>query len=354
MADNTVKPCINMSLDINIVNKEITVFNRETKKSYVLGEAEYNVLVQMDGTKTKEQLSQISEKYNAEQTESLIEAFRKMGFVQGSDVKAKKEFLKIKMGMVNGNRWIKMDSIITKLLYYIIVYLSVPLFFLGLYMFYIKTNGFQGVDISQILNMHVITHVLSFVIIATFHELAHAVVARKLKVAVPEIGIMLYLFVPYVYTNLSFIKLLRSKLQRILCLFAGILSNFLLAGISFFIAYCVNGNASLLFQEIAVMNVLIIVTNLMIFFKLDGYFILQELLDESYLREKSIGMVQERVLTVVKKFIAKKRNKTKVRYTIQVVQEENSFFYVLYGILSIGYVPILLVSAALNLIQRFI
>lgn len=349
MNDSIVKPCINENIKINFIDEQITVFNTRSKKSYSIGEAEYNVLIKMDGTNTIKDLSDFSQKYDEEQTERLVRTFEKIGLVEGSNLKAHKGLMKFELGMINGNKIFKTNGIMTNILYFIVIYTSIPLFFGGMYFFFIDTGYFQNLDLERITDMSVIIHLISFMVVATIHEFSHAVVARKYNVSVPEIGVMFYLFIPYVYTNLSFIKLLKSKKKRLLCLCGGILSNVLISGLSFCVAHFTEGRINSVSQEVGFMNIVIIITNLMIFFKLDGYFILEELIEESYLREKSMKIISDKVLNIINRIIKKEDRNMKFKYSlVKPEEEENEVFYTIYGVLSVCYIPVLLISAVLR------
>ena len=97
------------------------------------------------------------------------------------------------------------------------------------------------------------------------------------------------------------------------------------------------------------MNIVIIITNLMIFFKLDGYFILEELIEESYLREKSMKIISDKVLNIINRIIKKEDRNMKFKYSlVKPEEEENEVFYTIYGVLSVCYIPVLLISAVLR------
>lgn len=347
------KPCIRKSLNIDIVGENITVFNNLTKKSYLLGKSEYNVLVHMDGTNSLQELSNNSKKYNIQQIYSLLKFYEKIGFIEGKDFEIPKEkglIKRKKIGVINGNKYINIDSLFIKLVYIVIVYLSIPILLFGIWQYYLGTNMFQQVDLTQVVNSSFLVHIISFIIIATLHEFAHAVVARRNGVPVPEIGIMFFLFIPYVYTNMSYIRILKSKWKRILCLLGGILFNVLLSGVFFIIAGNVSSEIRLLFEEIAFMNIFLVISNLMIFFKLDGYFILEEIVDESSLREKSISLIVSKIGDFIKVLFNKNKD-DKVKYIHYKEDTMNKLLYYMYGVLCIAYVPVLLLSFALNWLQ---
>gem|GEM_PF-3339797 len=353
MIEKENMPCCQPDLNIEIVNNNITVFHPATKKSYVIGEAEYTVLIHLGGINSYEKLAVLSAKYNTEQIKALIKQFEKMGFISGKKVieSAEKGLIKRrKLGIINGNRLIKTDNLLTKIFYFILVYLSVPLFLIGIFFYYKSTNRFSSVNLREVVEMTPFLHFASFIIVATLHELSHAIIARRNQIPVPEIGIMLYLFVPYVYTNMSYIRLLKSKWKRILCLLGGILLHILLSGICFLIAGFVPVTNRLIFEEIAYMNLFLVISNLMVFFKLDGYFILQEMIGETYLREKSIDIIREILSNAITKIITRKEN-SKVRFERKVIS--SNIFYIVFGILSIGYIPVVLASFLTNLYGYF-
>ncbi|WP_054744102.1 site-2 protease family protein [Cellulosilyticum ruminicola] len=191
-----------------------------------------------------------------------------------------------------------------------------------------------------------ITYIVIFLILLAIHEFAHAVVSRKYNVNVPEIGVMFYFFVPFVYTNLTFTKLLKSKWQQLMCLLGGIFSNLLIAGICMGIA-CIDAfTYSVLFEIIELLNIALVLINLVIFFKLDGYYIFQLIEDESNLREKSIAYVKSVIQLSLNEI---KGKKTKVKVQRKTDYESNSLFYFVFGILSIGYIPIIFICVALTI-----
>lgn len=345
-------PCRQSNLSIDIVDDNITVFHPDTKKSYIIGEAEYNVLIHLDGVNSYETLAAYSGKYSVEQVKALLIQFEKMGFISGKKASENIEkglFKRRKLGIIDGNKFIKTNSWFTRISYFVLVYLSIPLFIVGGLVYYRGTNGFRSIQFQEVLSMTPLLHIVSFIIIATLHELSHAVIARKNNIPVPEIGIMLYICMPYVYTNMSYIRLLRSRWKRILCLIGGILLNILLAGIFFFIAGIIPIENKLILEEIAYMNLILVISNLMIFFKLDGYFILQEIIGETYLREKSIEKVKIVISEVMQMTARKERSKVKYERT----RKDRNMFYVVFGMLAIGYIPVMLISFAMNLLGYF-
>lgn len=82
----------------------------------------------------------------------------------------------------------------------------------------LNRNIDYAVSISTIINEYmnlritdVIVIYIGFIACLMIHELSHTIAARHYGVNVPEIGIMLYFFIPCAYTNISGINLLKSK-----------------------------------------------------------------------------------------------------------------------------------------------
>lgn len=219
------KPLLSNSVIITAANDKTAVFNSKTKKSYVFGKETSRILMCMDGKHTIAELRKVNEVYTEEQIVRLVEQLDNLDFL-ASNKKKKYRFRKgkFRLGAINGNKLFKTRNILTQLLFYLIAFLSIPLLVLGIYLFY-KTGNIQVVFLLELLHMPVLLHIISFLLIATIHEFAHAVVARYYNVPVPEIGVMLFFILPYVYTDLSFIRLLENKAKRIMCLLGGIVTR---------------------------------------------------------------------------------------------------------------------------------
>ncbi|WP_054744104.1 hypothetical protein [Cellulosilyticum ruminicola] len=134
-------PTISTSLEINDHDLErVTVFNKDTKRSYVIGRKEYNILINLDGSKSLEDICKNSNDFNIAQLKELVVQFERLGMLNNDFLKVKQKIWKMNIGLVNGNTLIKLDSILTKILYFILVYLSIPIFGLGLGAFIFKVG----------------------------------------------------------------------------------------------------------------------------------------------------------------------------------------------------------------------
>lgn len=345
-SNSVVNPCISVNLDFHPIDENrMSVFYRKTKKSYVIGKAEFNILINSDGVKSVEELSRLSGSYTADQVERLLLKFKDLGFVNDEqEVKKRQSLLKYRVGLTNGNKLFPSDSIITKILAIIIIYLSVPVFIAGLLALFAGGRG-AGLGLFDSVNVvNIIVMFFMFIFAVTIHELAHAATARYKNVNVPEIGIMIYLFIPCGYTNLSFIALLKNKRDRLITLLSGVLSNLLQAGLAFLLASLIRSDfVAYYIAYYGIVNVSLSVINLMIFIKLDGYFIFQELLDESRLKEKSLAYLKALFSEKITAFKNRKLDKAEYFYNTERHNASNSLYFV-FGIVSVIYLPILILS----------
>lgn len=347
-------PCISTYLDLNIKNdKEVYLFHKKTKKSYVIGMEEYFLLLQADGTKSYQELAQKSNSYTKEKTEQLFLRFEELRFVNDKIelIDTERKWFRRKIGLLNGNKLILDNALWNKVLAFLLKYLALPFFIFSVVAIALseKINADYVQKLQEVQSALVMLPMIWISI--SLHEFGHTSVARSYKVNVPEIGVMLYMIMPYAYTNLSFIATLKKKSQRLCILFSGILMNFLLSGISFMAALFVPLGISRYFILYGVANITLIITNLLIFFKLDGYFLFQEIIEEESLREKSIQYVKFIFQDMIEK--VQHRQSHALQYERSGRDLADSIFYFVFGILFVAYIPIIIVSWIINMIFYF-
>jgi len=341
---------INENIDIQQVSGHITIYNRSEKKGFVIGKNVYKILSNLNGKNGIKELCALSNEYTEQDILELLETFYNLGFLRIKKVRKKtiKDFWRFKVELIDGNVFFKQDSLLVKVISQFILWGSLPIFMWGIIAMYNKRMQMIWLMNQQVQNIPVVALLIVFWILSAIHEIAHAVVARNFGVPVPDIGLMFYALVPYAYTDLTFISLLEKKREKLCCLLAGIMSNLMIAGIFGIVsAYALNAFCF----EIAVLNVLICLTNLMVFFKLDGYFILALLLDENHMRERAIGEVVQGIT----RFFGSLRGGIHVVKEKQVKgnARENYLFMYIFGALSVLYVPILILSTIITAIQLF-
>lgn len=342
---------VNECIDIQQVSGRITIYNRSEKKGFVIGQSVYKILSNLNGKNGIKELCGLNDEYTEQDILELLETFYHLGFLRIKKIRKKtiKDFWRFKVELINGNTFFKQDSLPVKAASRFILWGSLPIFIWGIIAIYNKRMQLIGLMSQQVQNIPIVALLIAFWLLSAIHEMAHAVVARNFGVSVPDIGLLFYALIPYAYTDLTFISLLEKKWKKLCCLLAGIMSNLMIAGIFGIVsAYTLNTFC----VEIAVLNVLICLTNLMVFFKLDGYFILALVLDENHMRERAIGEVVQGIT----RFLGSLRGGRHVVREKQVkgTAKGNSLFMYIFGALSILYVPILILSTIITAIQLFI
>ena len=162
---------------------------------------------------------------------------------------------------------------------------------------------------------------LSFYII--IHEFSHAIVCKRYGGRVSEVGILLF------YANLCFFVdttdswMFKNKWHRIMVSLAGPLSTFILAlvfGWGWILSmHFGNHNISPMFGSIFILGIMNVFINLLPFLKLDGYFILVDLINMPNLSKNSLKYFTS---------LYSRKNSDKV-------SKKDSLIFVIYSILTI-------------------
>lgn len=344
-------PDISPNIEIFTENGEkYSVFNQKTGKTYLIGKLEYYVLRHLDGTKTLEDLKSMVGNLTEQQIRLLIEQFEKIGFIRGEEPKRKFNLIKMRKGLFNGNRLINPQKYIWKFLNFSIIYLSVPIFLLGLFYALLNYEMASLFTTGNIFTPDALLLIPFILIVLSLHEMGHAVVARCNGVNVPEIGIMLYWFMPCAYTNLSSITFQKKRIKRIVILLAGILVNLQLAGICLLLLSVLPSSVHIYLGWAAIANISLILMNTLWVIKLDGYFILEQLLEMKRLREKSFSFLKESILKISVMFKTRKTTKYDGNY-VGMGHKLDHIVYMLYAVLACVYIPVLIGSLVIRLIN---
>ena len=338
-------------------DNKLNVFHKVTGKSYMLGEKESAVLKRLDGSHTLAQIQAECPFYSAAELQGLLQAFGKIGLLAGTGEKKKQPFYKVKIRLFNPNRVMKEHGFLTGLFRGLAM--MAPVIFAAGAAFNVFGRRFRFVDpvpAEQILAafgelgipMYALLLLAGFLSLV-IHELAHAAAARHYGVNVPEIGIMLYWLMPCAYTNLSNIRLLESRGKRIFTLAAGSLSNVsIIGGCYFLLGLLKSPKACAFLLGLILLNLGTICLNFVVFLKFDGYYMLEVLLNEEKLQEKSMGYLN----TWVK---ARLGRNARARETLKQIRAEESgplkgTLYLLFGAGSLLYLPIFIGQTVLSVI----
>lgn len=202
---------------------------------------------------------------------------------------------------------------IISFLYWMILLAWIPLLLTDFF-FLINVNIGSQVrrSVSEYVGVKFILYlVIEFIISIWLHEVAHIIFALHNDLLVGEVGVMLYYFIPCAYTTICGMSLVKTKLSKIFILISGSLMNLILAEIS--LIFILNGYDSIYALSFAGINIISIVFNLLIFLKLDGYYILEILLNINNLREHSFDFLKQKNYHI---FNYSMREKTYVVYSV--------------------------------------
>lgn len=311
-------------IDLYHEGDNFIVFNKLNQKTYNLGYNEYAVLNSLHENKTIDDLKKEFTFYTEEELRLLLAEFNNLQLLENSNHKNKINLKKIKLRLFNPNKYINSNNILTKILFWII--LTGPIILtigITLNILFNQNKAELINNLSTSLNVLSIKQLIIIWILSlsslTIHELAHVIVARYYQTSVPEIGIMLYYFLPYAYSNVSCIRLLDKKYKKILVLLAGIFANCLLIGIAYIILnHSVSSELLVYVYYVILINIVIIGMNCSIFLKFDLYYIFEVFIGDDYLEK----------LFSVKKSQTQTNNKTMFNLI-------NSIFYFLSNIFMI-------------------
>jgi len=127
------------------------------------------------------------------------------------------------------------------------------------------------------------------------HEAGHCVVCKYYGGRVNDVGIMFRYLMVMAYSRLDEIVLFESRWHRVHVLLGGILSNFLIQPILAVIWLLSNpiGSTRVLVSILFLISVMAVIFNLIPFVKMDGYFVLCQVLRCPDLREDSYRYLRE-------------------------------------------------------------
>ncbi|ABX43928.1 metalloprotease [Lachnoclostridium phytofermentans] len=346
-------PCVTESIEILSEKKDsVLIFEKKSKRTFNLGYKEYNVLKNLDGKSTIEEINRNNLLFKKEEIEQLIEVFRNINLLNDSTVKKKINILKLKKSLTNPNKYINEKSIFVKFLYFIIIYMSLPVFLLGLFVGVGNTDKFAEIITISGFSPKYFLIIPIMLIVVTLHEFSHAIVAKCKGAFIAELGVMLYWFMPAGYTTISGMTFVKNKRDRILIHLAGNMTNLLLAGITLFVSKFIHGILYEGFIWFAITNIFLVLSNLMVFLKMDGYFVLQEMIAIKNLRENSFAYIRQIGHDITSRFYSKKR-----KFDIEKVENVSGildkYIFLIYGVMSIVYMP-LLIALVVRVIVNYV
>ncbi|WP_455444548.1 hypothetical protein [Streptococcus salivarius] len=261
---------------------KVYIYNSYSKSGCYLSKNEWLVLKEMNGENNYYDL--INKKIFALSTDGyckFIEKLKILNLIQGYEIKFHNSIFQYKIKLFNPN------DIMSKYFEYIypvfktIFLLAVPIFIFGIVKtdltdLYIKIR--QSIDV----NTGIVFYIGSFIFLA-IHELSHALLAKRRGGEIVEIGLMIYLFLPFIYVTVGSTNMLKTS-DKILVAVSGVLSNMFFTGI-FLLVFPYYSN--LLLTSLIVSNLSQIIVNSNIFLEVDSYWALESYLGVAELYKKS-------------------------------------------------------------------
>lgn len=183
-----------------------------------------------------------------------------------------------------------------------------------------------------------------FVIVKALHELGHACAATSAGVECREAGVMLMLFTPIPYTNVSDVWMLERR-QRVLVTAAGVLVELAVAGLCVLLwSLMVPGFARSLLASVAVFcSVTTVLFNANPLVRFDGYFLLSDLWNKPNLGQQSSSAT----LRWFERLLLGPSAKTHARH------DRGESALVTFGLLSVMYRALLILTIAMVVLAMF-
>lgn len=349
------KPVISPQIELYPFEKgQTSVFHKTTSKTYLLGQKESQVLQCLDGAHTLSEIHSACPFFTKEEITQLLDAFRGIGLLKGSEPKKELILHKVKLPLCNPNRLIRGGSPFSRFCCFLIFFFCPLLFLTGVFLAAGGQLYSLSIPVEKIVRefSHLSLGSIGLILLFSFvslllHELAHTLSARRWKVNVPEIGLMVYWLMPCAYTNLSGINLLTSKKQKILILASGSFVNLGLIGLCCLLMAALPPKAGACLFGTAIANLGMICLNAVSFLKFDGYYIAEVLLNELQLREKSFSHLGKTLKSFFRRDEAFEESQKQ-----SASSQLDHLLYLVFALCSAVYLPVFLLNIIIPLFLR--
>lgn len=294
---NTFRPKINENIDIHATQSAILLRNTRTNQTFHIGQLELSLLQSFNGERTIEELKEINKKLiDGRNLEKFIILTRQSGLLQPEERERRRfNILEIKFSLFNPMHILKHKVPLTILRYLIFAGAFVSSFFIINILINNGTAILQTLQSNQFLRFeNILYYLISISVIGFLHEFGHAITIASVGGNVFEMGLMLTYLQPAFYVDITGVNLLRKRGDRIQVWIAGICVQLILAAPTLWLAF---DKASSLYAcdfllIFNIINIGMILFNVLFVMKLDGYYILCELLDIKNIREESIAYIR--------------------------------------------------------------
>jgi putative peptide zinc metalloprotease protein len=178
-----------------------------------------------------------------------------------------------------------------------------------------------------------------FLIMAFFHESAHAVTCKHYGGGVHSTGFQLIYLSPAFFVDVTEAWVYANRFQRVITMLAGIWTELMICSLATIVWWGTppgGSNHDLAYKVVLIAGVAVVLMNLNPLIKLDGYYILSETLGIDEIKETSTGLLSGWV----------QKNIFRLPVEVPYVRPRRRWFFVPYAILSGLYSYLLLYAVA--------
>ncbi|HHK5563797.1 hypothetical protein [Bacillus thuringiensis] len=285
-------------IELNKVNeKEYILVNTVSCRSIKIGENELNFLIYLYEKNQKNDSTSKSFNLKKSQQEFLEKKFNELGFLSEEvskgiqEKKKSKDFSKITLMRFNPEVMLNKIAPINKYIFsrgtvMAMVFVNMLAFML------LGINREEWLNNISLENLNISKSILLYLMILItlmIHELAHGVSCYFFGGRVKEMGVMLFYFSVALYCDVSSTYLFKNQAEKVIVILSGLIIQLMLGSLAIilyaiFSLFSYNLDVLLFFS---VINLGIIILNLIPLIKLDGYWLLSQLVDITNLRDKS-------------------------------------------------------------------
>lgn len=314
--------------------KKFFIKNPITNKFFILGEMQYKLLMAFGENKTidevVEYMNHMGLNISFEQVKKFKENLISVKILSCGDeshplekkrveIQRGKTFFQrllfIKIPVVNPDNFVekvlKKVSFIFSPLFLVLMAVYV---ILGLGIYIYRFSPWVSEIITDSLSKNVMIIVILYLITifsSIFHEMAHALTCKRFGGKVNEMGFLIIYFRPGLFCNISDSYLFKERKHRIYVSMAGIILDFIVWSTIIIVGYLfeLNGLNVYFISAFGFYGLVTILLELNPLVKLDGYYILTEIVNIYNLRENSFKYLKNVFLKNMSKTYSSKKEK---------------------------------------------
>lgn len=285
----------NKYVKIFMIENGAIIYNKQTRKSCILGEMEYKVYSLLDGTKELEDISVLCQ-VDEDALTGLLQIFNKYELLECNEIDnpPPKAFLG-KRTLFYGIRYPRfISSSIFRRFMNMLFLLSFPLLIASVFFM----NGKVNIDeiIKSVNVIHLLTMDIFLAVSISIHEFFHALFAHINGAFCAEIGYKFDFLCPVAYTTLCGVNRIPSKYKKIQIFLSGMASNAFIASISLLAMNSPALNNNIFLFMIFSVNLCLIIVNCITAGNTDLYLVFTVLSNDCYLRRNALQSIKNKTL----------------------------------------------------------